>query len=272
MALTSNLPYSELSSETKQLIAQIKYTAKGQVKQEIISEIDIQKNNYNENYKEKSLNGTVYEDYSEIETLKIENQLLKQPTNELLDKNRILNELLTKEKQSQNNKIKTYAEIKYNPKPKSKRVPKLIIKKTDKKDGTELEKTVLQHSTQDKTIQTRSVAYKNNDTLIINCMNEENINSLVNTLGEKLSNNFKIEKEEINKPNLKVIDIDMENSGDNEIEQDINQRNFSNIEDNCKVLHVYKNERINRKCAIIQVTSNIYKYIKDNTVQQMFEI
>ena len=66
------------------------------------------KNNYNENYKEKSLNDTVYEDYSEIKTLKIENQLLKLLNNELLDKNRILNELLTKEKQSKNNNIKTY--------------------------------------------------------------------------------------------------------------------------------------------------------------------
>ena len=137
---------------------------------------------------------------------------------------------------------------------------KLIIKKTDKNDSTDLEKTVLQNLTQDKTIQTKNVAYKNNDTLIIKCMNEENINSL----GEKLSNNFKIEKEQINKPKLKVIDIDMENSDNNEIEQDINQRNFSNIEDNCKILHVYKNEITNRKRAIIEVTSNIYKYIKDN--------
>ena len=79
--------------------------------QEIISEIDIQKNSYGENQKDKSLNHTVYEDYSEIETLKIENQLLKQVNNELLDKNRILNELLTKEKQSKNNKVLTYAEI-----------------------------------------------------------------------------------------------------------------------------------------------------------------
>ena len=96
-------------------------------------------------------------------------------------------------------------------------MPKLIIKKIEKKDSTELEKTVLQHLTQDKTIQTKSVAYKNNDTLIINCMNEENINSLVNTIKEKLSNNFEIEKEQINKPKLKVIDIDMENSDDNEM-------------------------------------------------------
>ena len=77
----------------------------------------------------------------------------------------------------------------------------LIIKKTDNKDSTDLEKIVLQHLTQDKIIKTKSVACKNKDTLIINCMNEENINSLVNTLGKKLSNNFKIQKEQINKPN-----------------------------------------------------------------------
>ena len=97
VALTSNLPYGELSSEAKQLIAQIKLTAKEQVEQEIISEIDPQKNNYNGNYKEKGLNDTVYEDYSEIATLKIENKFLNQLNDELLDKNRILKELLTKE-------------------------------------------------------------------------------------------------------------------------------------------------------------------------------
>ena len=39
---------------------------------------------------------------------------------------------------------------------------------------------------------------------------------------------------------------------------------MSNIEDKCTVLHVYKNERTNRKCVIIEVTSNIYKHIKYN--------
>ena len=39
VALTLNLPYGELSCEAKQLIAQIKLTAKEQVKQEIISDI-----------------------------------------------------------------------------------------------------------------------------------------------------------------------------------------------------------------------------------------
>ena len=54
-------------------------------------------------------------------------------------------------------------------------------------------------------------------------MKEENNNSLVNSLGEKLSNNFKIEKEEFEKPKLKVIDIDMDLVSEEEIEHDINK-------------------------------------------------
>ena len=68
-------------------------------------------------------------------------------------------------------------------------------------------------------------------------MNEENINSLMNTRGKKLLNNFKIEKAQINKPKLKVIDIwkiVMPMRLNKTIK--INQRNFNNI----------------------------YKYIKDN--------
>ena len=88
-------------------------------------------------------------------------------------------------------------------------------------------------------------------------MKEENINSLVNTLGEKLSHNFKIEIEEIAKPKLKVINIDIDLGSKEEIELDINLRNFSNMQDNFKILHIYTNERTNKKVAIIEVTANI---------------
>ena len=79
VALTSNLLYGELSSEALKLIAQIHLTTKEQVKQEIIEEINLE----NINNKEKDLNETVYGDYSETETLKMENQLLKELNSEL---------------------------------------------------------------------------------------------------------------------------------------------------------------------------------------------
>ena len=69
--------------------------------------------------------------------------------------------MLTKEKQgnnNNNNKIKTFAEIAANIKSKSKRIPKLIIEKTNNKDTTDIEKIVIQQLTLNKTIQTKSVA------------------------------------------------------------------------------------------------------------------
>ena len=44
-ALTPNLPYGTLSREAKELIAQVKLITKEQMKQEIISEIDLEKDN-----------------------------------------------------------------------------------------------------------------------------------------------------------------------------------------------------------------------------------
>ena len=66
----------------------------------------------------------------------------------------------------------------------------------------------MQQLTLDKTIQTKSVGCKNSDTVIINCTNEESINTIENTLNNLLNSDIKIEKEQINKPKLKVINID----------------------------------------------------------------
>ena len=77
-------------------------------------------------------------------------KLCSKTNSKLQDKNRILNELLTKEKQgsnNNNNKIKTFAEITANIKPKSKRILKLIIKETNKKDTIVIEKIVIQQLT-----------------------------------------------------------------------------------------------------------------------------
>ena len=64
-ALTSNLSYDTLSRETKDLIVRVKLIKKEQIKQEIISEIYLEKD------KDKGLNETVYEDYNETQSLRI---------------------------------------------------------------------------------------------------------------------------------------------------------------------------------------------------------
>ena len=43
--------------------------------------------------------------------------------------------------------------------------------------------------------------------MIINCTNEDSINRIENTLNNLLNSHIKIAKEQINKPKLKVINI-----------------------------------------------------------------
>ena len=219
-----------------------------------------------EQEEENGLNKTIYENYTESESLKIENNLLKQLLKETQDKNELLNELLIKERQNNNFKnIKphTFAEILTNTTPKNKRVPKLIIKKTNNKDKLNLENTVLHYLAKDKTIQTKNVTKINNDTIIINCMNEGSINTIEKTLCKKLTISAKIEKEQIKKPIVKIINIEKV-FNEKELEQDINQRNFNNIDDKCKVLHINSREKSKTMSSIIEVTPTIYKHIRDN--------
>ena len=100
--------------------------------------------------------------------------------------------------------------------------------------------------------------------MIINCTNEDSINAIENTLNNLLNTDIKIEKEQINKPKLKVINIDKTLEDEKVIEQDINLRNFNNMDNKCKIFHVYSNTRTGTNSAIIEVTSDIYKHINDN--------
>ena len=67
---------------------------------------------------------------------------------------------------------------------------------------------------------------------------------------KKLTTSAKIEKEQIKKPIVKIINIEKV-FHDKELEQDINQRNFNNIDDKCKVLHINSREKSKTMSAIV---------------------
>lgn len=265
-ALTSKLPYGEVSGPIAEFIAHYKNEDREILKQEIIQEIQV---NLDISKSPKGThNETIYEDLSENEALKIENDLLKQLYKEVQEKNQILNELLTKEKTSNNKTpnmtIKTYAETltqKVQNK-KAKKVPKLIITKINNNDKTNLEKKVCNMLTSNKTIQTKKVITKSKDKIIVNCMNVKSIEVFENELKRELNQNFKIEKEQIKNPIMKIVGISKEFKTKEELEIDINERNFNDLEEKCKVLTIFSNEISTG--AIIEVTSNLYKTIKEN--------
>ena len=153
--------------------------------------------------------------------------MLKQLVQVLQDKNELLNKLLTQEKEK-NNKNENQAWVTYanvrtqnNIKPKNKKVPKLIIKKTNSEDKTNIVKTVCNYLTNDKTVQAKNVNTKIKDTVIMNCMNIVSVKKIEKNLKNSLNENFKIEIEQINKPTMKVIDID-KHFATKEVQADMN--------------------------------------------------
>ena len=77
--------------------------------------------------------------------------------------------------------------------------------------------------------------------MIINCLNIESIEKIEKNLKNSLNKNFKIEIERINKPTMKLIGIDEHFATKEEVEAD--QRNFSNMDEKCKVLYIFTNQK-----------------------------
>lgn len=91
LALTAKIPYGALGETAGHFIAQLKQENREQIKQEILNEIE------NENEKDKNSKRadslhevSIYDSYSEIEALKIENKLLKELNKEMQEKKSII--------------------------------------------------------------------------------------------------------------------------------------------------------------------------------------
>ena len=148
---------------------------------------------------------------------------------------------------------KTYAEATINSKPLKKRIPKIIVHmKNEDDDINKIKKHVTHYLTKEKTIKTKSLQVKNNKEININCLNEVSTNKAAKILISKLSDKCIIGTESISKPKIKVLGIDnFENMNNEELENDINTRNFKDCDGKCVVLSTYKNTTNNTVTAII---------------------
>lgn len=172
---------------------------------------------------------------------------------------------LLDQKKSEHVKKPFYSEITSKPKPQPKRIPKLIIKKTDTNSKANVKEYVIHYLTKEKQIQTKKVDFKSENEVVVNCMNKESAIEAEKILSKKLGQFCKVETEKIANPKMKIVGIDGQLKMENQaIEDDINHRNFRQFENKCKIVHVYKNLRAQTKTAIIEVPSEIYQYIKEN--------
>ena len=249
--LTSNTDASVLSDEERKIISQIKLSKENEIKKQICENI-LNKTGKN------NLNQTIYDTDSEVEKLTIENRLLKDLNidlktlnSETKEKNELLRDKYKLNSIPTNTVMKnSCAFVTANEKPKPKRIPKLVIKKTnDEKTLDEVSKSVtrlwssyadqrnqiislIKELIKEKSIRTKQIITRDQENdIIINCVIDECVEKTLTPLNNKIINLGTIEKEKIENPKTKLMGIDNLNNMDmNSIEKDINHRNFSNFQ------------------------------------------
>lgn len=105
------------------------------------------------------------------------------------------------------------------------------------------------------------VLNKQDSKVIVKCKNASDVNSALNSLKQKLGTHFNIEKEELSLPKLKLHEIDNDMDLE-ELQEDIIARNFSDIDSECKILHIFDVENKPRS-IILQVSAAIYSVIRN---------
>ena len=115
----------------------------------------------------------------------------------------------------------------------------------------------------DKSIKTKFLRSKNKNEFEISCMNTESVDTVESMFTTKLQNcDIKIEQE--NNPKVKIVKVENDtNMTIEEIEEDINNRNFKQFNDSGKVLHMYIHKRNKINTVLMEVTPDIYKYIRE---------
>ena len=212
-----------------------------------------------------------------MKALKTENELLRDLNNELKDKNRILAELLAKEKENfvigrntyENKNKATFTEVLAKEKPLEKKITKLIVRRRENIskgiDVPEIKSYIAHYINKSSTVQAKSVKIKSKDEAIISFMNEESMAQTENILKQKYTNFYKIERESIRNPKVKIIGFDnLEDMKMKDIEYDINKRNFKNLNSKCKVIHVFENQKTKINTILLETTPEIYEHIAEN--------
>ena len=255
--LTSKVDESILCDNARVLIAQLKAINKDEAKKQLCEDI------FNETSKTNH-NTTILNQEAEMETLVVENTLLKELNIELSEKIQLL-----KEKNIQDNSIinrVSYAQVTAQDRIVHKRIPKIVIKSTSENDSIDqVSNKITNILFKGKSIKTKLVKKKDNDKLVINCINSESVDRTLTVIKDKLKNSYTVEKESFDNPKMKLVGIDnSEDFDDKVLEDDINLRIFENFDNKCKILHSYINPKNKLKTVILEMPGDIHKFVKSN--------
>lgn len=193
-------------------------------------------------------------------------RLLKDLNSELKDKNRLLQELLDKEKENPKAKKQTYAGVLTQQFPQmTKIMPKIRLTRKKKEDKSDMELHVKHYLTKDSSLKTKKIECKSKDEILVTCIDEESTRKAKNYFNSKLNHIYKVEEEQLKKPIIKIIGIESTFCEDQKtLENDINTRNFSSLQTKGNILNISVNPKNKKTSVIMEITSEIHKYIKEN--------
>ena len=117
----------------------------------------------------------------------------------------------------------------------------------------------------DTSIHTKRIIQKSEEEVVINYVDEKSVNIADAVLTQNLATCCLIEKEQMLKPKVKVVDIDnILQMNLKDIEKGINDRNFKNYSMKCEAVHMYSNKQSNLQSVILGIPADIYKNIREN--------
>lgn len=98
--------------------------------------------------------------------------------------------------------------------------------------------------------------------MIIKCNSKKDIIQIESELRKKIGNDYEIYQEELQDARMKVVDIIHHfDTATEELEDDINNRNFKGTDLFCNVVHVYRKKWKDTYNAIITVTADTHEFI-----------
>ena len=101
-----------------------------------------------------------------------------------------------------------------------------------------------------------------NNTVSFKCCNNDDIENTKENLSKILGSNYIVEVEQLANPKIKIVGIS-DNMCLQEIEDDINVRNFQDYNIKCKIIHIYKTKK-NTSSAIIDIPLELYMHVRNN--------
>lgn len=268
--ITSKDTEHVLSIPARKIIAQVKLVEKEKAQEEILNNVSLHVSQHNMDKNHMTIVGNDEDDYT---VMKSEILLLRQLVNEIQDKNKILKELIEEKnltiaelklKQKHIGGIPTYAQAaNKNNEVQINHIPTVIVTPKTNRDKAKTSKTVRNSLLNDIIVPIKKVQEQQDGSVKIKCACKGDVLKLEELLTDKIGREFTVKHEELLNPRLKIVGIENRMKIE-ELEADINERNFNDTNYFCNVEHIFTNIKTNTFSAIINVPGDTYDYIRAN--------